>query len=210
MPDPHLNPFMKLTPTRRNQAFTLMELLVVIAIIAILAAMTMGTFSYAQKSAMRNRTTAVHRAIISGLENYNSEYGEYPEPASDGASREFNGRNYKIGGAQMLYQALTGDGTSSIKIAAGGGGASDGKWTDDEKMLLTDMPKEMYTLSGTNLYMLLDGFAHPFQYTKGGTTNAVNPTFDLWSYGEDESNTQETGKGPKQDAKTSAKWIKNF
>ena len=201
---------MKLTPTRRNQAFTLMELLVVIAIIAILAAMTMGTFSFAQKSAMRNRTTAVHRAIISGLENYNSEYGEYPEPASDGASREFNGRNYKIGGAQMLYQALTGDGTSSIKIAAGGGGASDGKWTDDEKMLLTDMPKEMYTLSGTNLYMLLDGFAHPFQYTKGGTTNAVNPTFDLWSYGEDESNTQETGKGPKQDAKTSAKWIKNF
>ena len=201
---------MKLPPIRRNHAFTLMELLVVIAIIAILAAMTMGTFSYAQKAAMRNRTTAVHRAIVSGLENYNSEYGEYPEPASEGTSSEFNGRSYKTGGALMLYQALTGDGTSNIKIAAGGGGASDGRWTDDEKMLLTEMPKEMYTLSGTNLYMLLDGFAHPFQYTKGGTADAVNPTFDLWSYGEDEANTQVTGKGQKQDAKTSAKWIKNF
>jgi prepilin-type N-terminal cleavage/methylation domain-containing protein len=195
---------------RRRAAFTLMELLVVISIIALLAAMTMGTFTYAQKAAMRNRTTATHRAIISGLENYNSEFGEFPEPASSGGMETFNGKSYNTGSAKMLYQALSGDGSDMIKIASGGATASDGKWEGTEKMLLTDMPKEMYTYHGKNIYTLLDGFSHPFQYTKGGTADAVNPTYDLWSYGEDEDNTKAADKASKQDFKKSAKWIKNF
>jgi len=186
-----------------------MELLVVISIIALLAAMTMGAFTFAQKSAMRNRTTAMHRAIISGLENYHSEYGEYPAPASD-SSDTFNKKTYNIGGATMLYQALSGDGSDKIKLGSGGAAASDGRWDTDEKMMLTDMPKEMYMRGGKNSYMLLDAFYHPFQYTKGGTANAVNSSFDLWSYGEDEENTKSTDKSSKQNPRTSAKWIKNF
>jgi prepilin-type N-terminal cleavage/methylation domain-containing protein len=192
-----------------NRGFTLIELLVVIAIIAILAAMTFGAFSYAQNSAMRNRTTAVHRAIVSGLESYNSEFGEYPEPSAGGTTRDFNGRSYVTGGALMLYQALSGDGSDRIQIATGGA-ASDGRWDTGEKMLMNEMPRELYMYRGTNIYMLLDGFGHPFQYTKGGTTDAINPTFDLWSYGEDEANTSAVSKAQKQDPKTSAKWIKNF
>lgn len=194
---------------RRRSGFTLMELLVVIAIIALLAAMTMGAFTYVQKAAMRNSTTATHRAIISGLENYHSEYGEFPEPKSAGGTETFHGKSYNTGGAKMLYQALSGDGSSAIKIASGGTGASDGKWADDEKMLLTEMPNKMYTYQGTNIYMLIDGFSHPFQYTKGGTTDAVNPTFDLWSYGEDEEHTTAVDKASKSST-YSAKWIKNF
>lgn len=188
-----------------------MELLVVISIIALLAAMTMGAFTYAQKAAMRNRTTAVHRAIISGLENYSSEYGEFPVAAREETDGDFpNKKNYYVSGARMLYQALSGDGTDQIKIGSGAGDPSDGKWTDGEKMLLTDMPKDMYSLGGSNVYMLVDAFGHPFQYTKGGTENAINPTYDLWSYGEDETNTDAIGKSAKQDSSVSAKWIKNF
>ena len=196
--------------SRRHAAFSLMELLVVISIIALLAAMTMGAFTFAQKASMRNRTTAMHRGIISGLENYNSEFGEFPEPSGSGGQREFNGKNYSTGGALMLYQALSGDGSDMIKIASGGTKPSDGKWEGAEKMQLTDMPKEMYTFRGANIYMVLDGFYHPFQYTKGGTSEAINPTYDLWSYGEDEQNTSSMDKAAKQSFKTSAKWIKNF
>lgn len=201
---------LRLVSHRRQGAFTLMELLVVMSIIALLAAMTMGAFSYAQKAAMRNRTTAMHRAIISGLENYNSEWGEFPSPASDGETDTFSGKTYNTSGASMLYQALSGDGTDKIKIGSGSGSSSDGKWTDGEKMLLTEMPKEFYYKNGSNSYMLLDAFIHPFQYTKGGTTEAVNPNFDLWSYGEDEEHVEAVDKQSKQDATVSAKWIKNF
>lgn len=199
------------TGTRRSvRAFTLIELLVVIAIMAILAALTLGVYSYATKGAARNRTTALHRGIISGLESYNSEYGEYPEPKNPDDTEDFNNKTYKTGGAKMLYQALSGDGTNEIVIGTGASTTSDGNWTAEEKMLLAEMPREMYTLAGTNRYMLLDGFGHPFQYTKGGTQDALNPTFDLWSYGEDEANTQATDQTTKRDAKLSAKWIKNF
>lgn len=198
------------TASRHQAAFTLMELLVVISIIALLAALTMGSFGYAQKAAMRNRTAAWHRAISSGLENYNSEFGEFPECSGGGGAEEFHGRSYNTGSAKMLYQALSGDGSNMIKIAGGGADASNGKWEAEEKIMFTDMPKEMYTFQGQNLYMLLDAFSHPFQYTKGGTADAVNPTYDLWSYGEDEENTKSTDKGSKQSSKVSAKWIKNF
>ncbi|MBX7211309.1 MAG: prepilin-type N-terminal cleavage/methylation domain-containing protein [Verrucomicrobiaceae bacterium] len=198
------------TPKRRAAAFSLMEVLVVISIIALLASMTMGAFSYAQRSAMRNRTTAMHRGIISGLENYHSEYGEYPTPASDGVTEKFGTKTYETGGAMMLYQALSGDGTDKLRLAGGGGSSSDNKWTEGEKMMLSEMPKEFYTRGNSNVYMLLDAFGHPFQYTKGGTMNAVNPSYDLWSYGEDDMNTKSTDKTSKLTPKVSAKWIKNF
>ena len=57
------------------QGFTLIELLVVITIMALMAALTMGAFTYAQKSAARGRTTATHVAIISGLERYRNDFG---------------------------------------------------------------------------------------------------------------------------------------
>ena len=190
--------------------FTLMELLVVISIIALLAAMTMGAFTYAQRAAMRNRTTATHRAIISGLENYNSEYGEFPSPTNTEETDEFHRRSYHVGGAMMLYQALSGDGTDRIQLGSGSATSSDGVWSDGEKMLLTDMPKEMYTIGGANINMLIDAFGHPFQYTKGGTADAINPSYDLWSYGEDENNTMSVDRGSKENASASAKWIKNF
>ncbi len=204
--------------TRRAEGFSLMELLVVITIIGLLSALTMGAFRYAQQASARNRTMAMAKGIESGLTSYNAEWGEYPQPANEDDQDTFNGMSFNVGGAKMLYQALTGDGSSEIKLAAGGGNASDGQWDDDEKLIFKEMPMEMYMISSggarVNRYMLVDGFYQPFQYTKGGTPEAVNPTFDLWSFGNVEAAksdlTDVQDKQAKLDSKTTAKWIKNF
>jgi hypothetical protein len=77
--------------------------------------------------------------------------------------------------------------------------------------------------------MMVDGFFRPFQYVKATPANngqngnnnasgnsnnsqpiAVNTTYDLWSYGDDETNinvmSSETIKNPN----LAAKWIKNW
>ncbi|HSJ01387.1 MAG TPA: hypothetical protein VK956_02995, partial [Verrucomicrobium sp.] len=58
--------------------------------------------------------------------------------------------------------------------------------------------------------ILIDGYGRPFQYTVGGSTNAVNSTYDLWSYGDVEpgpvSEDLETKKSPTK----SVTWIKNW
>lgn len=195
-----------------HQGFTLMELLVVIAILALLASLTIGAFSYAQKAAARNRTSATQAAMVSGLERYHAEFGEYPEPATPDATEDIGGKNWTIGGAAMLYQALSGDGTTMIKLANNPNRDSNGEIDDTESanVMMSDMPKDVWKRVGPN-YFMVDGFGHPFQYTKGGAnTDAVNPTYDLWSYGDDEQNYTEDSKAAKLDPKNSAKWITNW
>lgn len=196
---------------RRHQGFTLIELLVVIAIIALLASLTIGAFSYATAAAGRNRSSATQGAIIAALERYNADFGEYPTPANPDSTAEFNGRTYRSGGAEMLYQALSGDGSNAIELASGGGRGSDGRIDDDEapNMKMPDMPQDIWIVVN-NRYFIIDGFRRPFQYTKGGQPNAVNPTYDLWSYGQDEQNTQADSLAAKTNPNISAQWIVNW
>lgn len=202
----YIHPF-----ARRHAGFTLIELLVVIAIIALLASLTIGAFSYATTAAARNRSSATSAAIMAGLEKYHTEFGEYPAPAAPSGTAQFNNVTYLAGGAEMLYQAMSGDGTSAIELATGGGRGSDGNIDDDEarNMMMTDMPKEMWLQVGGRYYMI-DGFRHPLQYTKGGQSNAVNPTYDLWSYGQDEQSSQDDSLSSKTNPQTNAKWITNW
>ena len=219
----HLRP---VQPRRVVAGFTLIELMVVIAIMALLASLTMMGFGYANRAAKRNLSQGFHRAIESGLERYFTDNGEYPEPKADGAPAEFGGKSYPTGSAQMLYQAMSGDGNSAIKIASGGGTASNGFMTGslsdkaigEQKM--TDMPKEMWTKLGNSIYILIDGFGHPFQYTKGPKATrpgekanpnqvSINNTYDLWSFGEDDINTRSVTLSDKK-GQQSAKWIKNW
>lgn len=200
------------TSKQRSAAgFTLIELLVVIAIIALMASLTIGAFSYATTAAARNRTSATQAAIMAGLERYNADFGEYPAPSAPDATAQFNNITYRAGGAEMLYQALSGDGTSAIQLASGGGRGSDGRVDDDEapNIKMADMPKEIWLLVNSRYY-IVDGFRKPFQYTKGGEPDAVNPTYDLWSFGQDEQNTNSVSLNMKTNPMVNAKWITNW
>jgi len=202
--------------------FTLIELLVVIAIMGLLASLTLMGFRHAQIQSSRNRTSNFHRAIMSGLESYHSDYGEYPEPVGLGESMEFGQSKYFIGGSLMLYQALSGDGTSEIKLASGGGSASNGILETEElaRIKMTEMPKEIW-LKTSKGFLMVDGFGRPFQYTPGpakpapnepirANTTTVNSTYDLWSYAETETGTNKVTLADKQDPAISGKWIKNW
>jgi prepilin-type N-terminal cleavage/methylation domain-containing protein len=196
---------------RTAAGFTLIELLVVIAIIALLASLTIGAFSYATTAAGRNRTSATQAAVMAGLERYNADFGEYPTPSAPDATAIFNNISYRAGSAEMLYQALSGDGTSAIQLASGGGRGSDGRIDDDEapNIKLPDMPKEIWLLVN-NRYYIVDGFRKPFQYSKGGQADSINPTYDLWSFCQDEENTTSVSASMKTNPQISAKWITNW
>ena len=206
---------------RRAGGFTLVELLVVISIMALLASLTLMGFQYASITASRNRTSAYHRGIMSGLENYRSENGEYPEPRSTGQTSSFGSLKLEIGGAMMLYQALSGDGDNEIKTSGAGARSSDGKTDDAElsQIYMKEMPKDM-VLKTSQGWMVKDAFGHPFQYTfpkresgeEAGkpSTTTVNTTYDLWSFAEDDKHTNNTNLAAKQNTGISGKWIKNW
>ena len=202
-----------------------MELMVVVAIMALLATLTLMGFRYAQITAMRNRSTAFLKGIASGLENYHSEFGEYPRAKKTALTSDFGSKSYTVGGALMLYQALSGDGDSEIEIANGSLGASDGRVEGQEvnHVMMKEMPNELWKRD-TSGYIVVDGFSHPFQYQapnpenkaqygKGTTkveNETINTTYDLWSFGEDDQHTNQVTMDIKQSELSTSKWIKNW
>ncbi len=212
---------------RRAAGFTIMELLVVIAIMALLASLTLMAFRYASISAMRNRTVAFSRGLESGLENYHRDNGEYPRPKRPAQTGTFgSNKTYNVGGALMLYQAMTGDGDTELELANSVLGASTGRLTDQEisRVAFKEMPKDLWKRD-TAGYIVVDGFGHPFQYaapnpnikarygaatTTAGAPETINTTYDLWSYGDDEQHTTQGTVDAKRSETISAKWIKNW
>jgi len=230
----------RFTIAGRARAFTLLEMLTVITIISLLAALTMGAYTYAMRKSKRDRTVGTFESIKLALERYNVEFGEYPQPNATGQMVVFppgNKNAYDISGAACLYQALTGDGYDQIKgvtsnsaSAAGGsaGASSDGKVegaAEIKNKMLVEIPQTIFMRNGTN-YIIIDGFGHPFQYTKAaaptaqpaqGAQNAsattpitINATYDLWSYAEDEANTTMKSTNTLASPMLSVKWIKNW
>lgn len=214
-------------PKAGRAGFTLTELLVVITIIVLLFALTVGGFTYAQRSAARSRTQVALTSMVSGLNRYNTDFGEYPEPADPSAIIDIAQKQYIVGGATMLYQALSGDGIDAINGAESKSPQrqSDGEIDEFEgaNVKLTDMPKEIW-IKMNDVYFMADGFGHPFQYERaapvdptGATAAAepttINPTYDLWSYGEDEENIMMRSLDTAADPvlkQQSTKWIKNW
>lgn len=215
---------------RLTKAFTLVEMLIVLSIIALLASLTLGGYTYAMRSSKRRVTTGTFEAVKSALEDYRTEFGEYPEPATTGTMVEFMpNKSYDVSGAACLYQALTGDGFDQIKGVTAGdsqtSGASDGKTEGAEikNMVMKEMPQTMWRRMG-KAYVLVDGFSRPFQYIKAAATGAgggtgggsssqattVNSTYDLWSYAEDELNISMKSVDTLKNQTIAAKWIKNW
>lgn len=203
---------------RMAGGFTLIELLVVIAIIALLAALTLGGFQYAQQAAGRNKTTASLAAIKSGLEQYKEKFGEYPALAGTADTGTYGGMTVKRTAAAMLYQALSGDGNDFILLSGATESESNGEVSADEvpNSINSNLPPQMIFASGVKKgdagsRYLIDGFGRPFQYTKGGEATAVNPTYDLWSFGHsDTAGTPKDDLETKKNATATATWIKNW
>ncbi|MHB1081452.1 MAG: type II secretion system protein [Prosthecobacter sp.] len=220
----------------RTRAFTLVEMLIVVTIISMLAALTMGGYTFAMRSSKRRLTTGTFEAIKLALERYNTEFGEYPQPSGSNQLVQFPPglATYDTSGAACLYQALTGDGFDQIKgvtgtssAGGGSGGASDGKVegiAEVKNKMFVEIPQTIFTRKGST-YILIDGFGHPFQYIKAasstvatGANNApntptpttINTTYDLWSYSEDEMNTTKQSINALTDPTLSVKWIKNW
>ncbi|OYW70886.1 MAG: hypothetical protein B7Z37_29325 [Verrucomicrobia bacterium 12-59-8] len=218
----------------RKRGFTLVEMLIVITIISMLAALTMGGYTYAMRSSKRRLTTGTFEAIKLALERYNTEFAEFPEPAGSNEMVQFppGTSTYDVSGAACLYQALTGDGYDQIKGVTSGagdsGGNSDGKTEgagEVKNKMFVEIPQTIFTRKGS-AYILIDGFGHPFQYVKAAAQAAVPPagggaappteattvnsTYDLWSYSEDETNTTKKSIDSLKDPTVSLKWIKNW
>lgn len=225
-PNPNLVLTMKMDhpPVRsRSRGFTLIEMLIVITIIALLAALTMGGYTYAMNGSKEKTTRGTFEAVKTALESYQTEHGEYPEPANAEQRAEFGlGKSYDVGGAACLYQALSGDGYDQIKgVSSSGSGeasaTSDGRISGTDEignMMMKDMPPSMFMRKGEQ-YILIDGFSHPFQYIKA-TVRAdedpvtINSTYDLWSYSMDQLNITKKSIDTQQSPQIALKWIKNW
>ncbi|MGV3661158.1 MAG: type II secretion system protein [Prosthecobacter sp.] len=223
--NPNFAPTMKMAhhPVR-SRGFTLIEMLVVISIIAMLAALTMGGYTYAMNGSKEKTTRGTFEAVKTALENYLSEFGEYPEPANEDQQVEFTlGKSYNIGGAACLYQAVSGDGFDQLKGVTSSGAeeaspSSDGKISGTEEVshvMLKELPPTMWMKKG-EFYILIDGFARPFQYIKaapataGNEPTTINSTYDLWSYSFDQVNIGKKSIDTLETPKDSIKWIKNW
>jgi len=154
-------------------------------------------------------------AVTSALERYFDYYGEYPDPANlDEASEVIPGKVYRIGAAKCLYQALTGDGNDAIKGVVGEAATSSNGNLENEELkhiMFKDMPPSMWRQIGES-YIIVDGYGRPFQYIKADSEkkNTINSTYDLWSYGDDETNLRATSKDTEAKPALGAKWIKNW
>ena len=165
------------------------------------------------RDAKHNRSSAALRAIMSGLESYRLDYGEYPALAQSEPvlfSAGGGDRWYDSNAARTLYQALTGDGTDHIAILGPNRGKpSDGQVDHSElsNATLFDMPKELWRKTDAG-FILVDGFGHPFQYTPPGP-ETVNQNYDLWSFGGTSPPAIRIDKATKQ-SPASDRWIKNW
>lgn len=199
---------------RKRSGFTLLELLIVVLVMSLLAAITIGSMQYAKKKASRSRTEAFIELIKTQLTQYKLDYGDYPKLTDPqfGTSTMANdtediggGGHPKLGGAVLLYRALTGDidddgiiGSSEtlklplVQLISEKGDAS------------SDFRVKRSSVNG--YYYLCDAYETPIQYRHGGDTGAINQdSYDLWSpVDSGDYNDAPTGSG------SYPKWIKNW
>ncbi|MEM8952971.1 MAG: type II secretion system protein [Verrucomicrobiota bacterium] len=174
-------------------AFTLVELLVVIAILATLAVFLIGYIGASNEAAKRKSAGVQIAAIETAIENFQTDYGEFP--VNDGGPEE---------GAFVVYQALSGDGNDKLGFP-GEAFLSRGRLGSSGEVYLSDLADPRgasvaLVSDGGEMYALIDPWANAYRYVRKGTgaerrsAQKNEATYDLWSLGggeeseEDEEN----------------------
>ena len=205
----------------RPQGFTLIEILTVITIIGLLSALGFGGYQVAMTKSATKNTLARLAGLQLGIEGYKGDNGEYPEALGLEDTTEVGKASYKVGGARMLYQVVTGDGNSAIK---GGGSASTGisgstgqvYWDEVTAPTAKDVEnkkkKPMVDQAQDGTYYMIDGWRKPFQYVKAlkdrnkriSNEDMVHSDadYEIWSYGKLDM--------PKEDPISQKEWIASW
>ena len=197
---------------RASRGFTLIELLTVMAIIVVLAGLTMGLSSYANRKALESRAKAEIRAMELALEAYKADNGGYPPlnekaflgdvtstegyitnifsysppvpPGSPALLTQTNGWT----NSQFIYRALTQGSKKYMSFR------NNQIATVRHPTTAPILPLDPSSSGLTNkAIILLDPLGYPYGYaprgpvghTSAGATNQLaNPqNFDLWSAG---------------------------
>jgi hypothetical protein len=198
------------SPSRPAKASVLPAILTVIALVVLVGSLAVGARRFADEKAALNAGVVSHARVMGVLERYKTEFQDYPAPARPDETVVIDGRTFPVGAAMMFYQILSGDGTDQISVSSTTGKPSDGTIDNDEPSSLA-LGLEWFPwkhLDGR--WFAVDVHGHPFQYQKGGTPDAVNPTYDLWSYNGDASAIGLHDAATKRDPVKTARWIKNF
>jgi prepilin-type N-terminal cleavage/methylation domain-containing protein len=103
----------------RVGAFTLIELLAVIAIIALLAGLVLGTAGLATRKARESRMTGQKEKLVTAIEQYKLEMGNFPPDNQDKTQRDadFQTDRHIKAGMNSLFYELSG---CTFDSAAGG------------------------------------------------------------------------------------------
>lgn len=195
---------------RPAKAVALPAILTAFALVVLLASLAAGARRFVNERVVLNSSIVSHARLIGAMERYKTEFQDYPSPAHPDETVSIDGKTFPVGAAMMFYQILSGDGTDQISISGATGKPSDGAVDNDEPSKVAIGLEWFPWKNVDGRWFAVDAFGHPFQYDKGGTPEAVNATFDLWSYGGDSNTIGLRDAATKRDPAKIAKWIKNF
>lgn len=202
---------MKRSHRSRLRAFTLIELMTVVAIIAMLSALGFWALKYAMNKSREKDTVATISKISTAIQSYRDDRGNYPRPAMDEETTTVDEETWKVGGAKMLYQVLSGDGDDAVKGGEKRSNGTQGSAKDEKDeyagriyldTIVAPTQKEIeekkkgkpVASDGSGSYYVVDPWQHPLQYQvaerdkNGVITNEIemhagDNAYELWSYG---------------------------